>query len=56
MMSKNDVRKIYDIVVKGVSLVRNYMSQFREILRKEGYAALLKLLEEKVTYFAPGNK
>lgn len=49
MMLKNDVWKVYDIVVEGVSLVRNYMSQFKEILRKEGYAALLKRLEDKIT-------
>ncbi len=49
MVLKNDVWKAYDIVVEGVSLVRNYMSQFREILRKEEYTSLLKQVENKVT-------
>jgi phospholipid transport system substrate-binding protein len=56
MMLKNDVWKVYDIVVEGVSLVRNYMSQFREILRKEGYASLLKRVDEKVIELDPCNK
>jgi phospholipid transport system substrate-binding protein len=41
----------YDIVVEGVSLVRNYMEQFSEILRKDGYAGLLRQMEEKVRQF-----
>lgn len=49
MMLKDDIWMVYDIVVEGVSLVRNYMDQFKEILRKEGYASLLKQVEEKVT-------
>jgi len=49
MKLKNDVWRVYDIVVEGVSLVRNYMSQFKEILRKEGYSSLLKQVENKVT-------
>ncbi len=38
----------YDVVVEGVSLIRNYMEQFKEILRKDGYTGLVKQLEEKV--------
>lgn len=49
MMLENDVWMVYDIVVEGVSLVRNYMDQFKEILRKEGYPNLLKQVEDKVT-------
>jgi len=56
MILKNDVWKVYDIVVEGVSLVRNYMSQFKGILRKEGYASLLKQVENKVTELDPGDR
>ena len=56
MMLKNDEWRVYDIVVEGVSLVRNYMSQFKEILRKEGYSSLLKQVENKVTELDPGNR
>lgn len=56
MMLKDGVWKVYDIIVEGVSLVRNYMSQFREILRKEEYASLLKQLEDKVAELESNSK
>ena len=40
--------KIYDVVIEGVSLVENYRSQFREMLRKETPEYLLQTLREKV--------
>ncbi len=55
MMLKDGVWKVYDIVVEGVSLVRNYMEQFKEILRKEKYASLLKQLEDKITELETSN-
>ena len=48
MMLRGDMWKVYDIIVEGVSLVRNYMEQFKEILRKDDYATFLKQVEEKV--------
>ena len=48
MLLKGDKWMAYDVVVEGVSLVRNYMEQFKEILRKENYAGLVKQLEEKI--------
>jgi len=38
----------YDIVAENVSLVRNYMEQFREILRRHGYEGLVRQIEEKI--------
>lgn len=40
--------KVYDVVIEGVSLVENYRSQFREMLRKETPEYLLQTLREKV--------
>jgi len=48
MILKGGVWMVYDIVVEGVSLIRNYMEQFKEILRKDGYASLLKQVENKI--------
>jgi phospholipid transport system substrate-binding protein len=48
MILKGDQWKVYDIVVERISLVRNYMEQFRQILRKEKYAGLMKQLEQKI--------
>jgi len=46
----------YDVVVEGVSLVRNYMEQFREIIRKDGYADLVKQIEEKIDHIEKNSK
>jgi len=48
MLLKDGQWLVYDIIVEGVSLVRNYMEQFREIIRKDGYPSLLKRMEEKI--------
>ena len=39
---------VYDVIIEGVSLVRNYMEQFKEILRKQKYSGLVKQIEKKV--------
>lgn len=39
---------IYDVIIEGVSIVRNYQTQFASILEKEQYSGLLKRLEGKV--------
>lgn len=48
MLLRDQQWMAYDVVVEGVSLIRNYMEQFKEILRKDGYAGLVKQLEEKI--------
>jgi len=47
ILEKNDWM-VYDIVVEGVSLVRNYMDQFNEIIRKDGYDSLLARMKERI--------
>jgi phospholipid transport system substrate-binding protein len=48
MLLEGEEWKVYDVVVENVSLIRNYMEQFKEILRKDGYPSLLTQLKEKV--------
>ncbi len=48
MLLEGDQWMVYDVVVEGVSLIRNYMEQFREILRKGQYSGLVKQIEKKV--------
>jgi len=48
MLLKGEEWMAYDIVVEGVSLVRNYMEQFQQILIKEGYPALLDQIKSKI--------
>ena len=40
--------KVYDIIVEGVSLVKNYRTQFASILRKKTPAQLIEQLNEKL--------
>ncbi|PID72530.1 MAG: hypothetical protein CSB34_01600 [Desulfobulbus propionicus] len=51
MHLKNEQWMVYDIIVEGVSLVRNYLEQFQEILRKEGFASLTRQLKTKIAEF-----
>ena len=39
---------VYDFVIEGVSLIRNYKSQFSKIISTESYAALVSKLRKKV--------
>ncbi len=46
---------VYDINIEGVSLIRNYMEQFRSILKQNDYEGLIKIIEEKNLSFKEGN-
>jgi phospholipid transport system substrate-binding protein len=37
----------YDIIADGVSLVKNYRSQFQKIIRSESYQELVRRLRER---------
>ena len=43
------VWKVYDVVVENVSLVQNYRTQFNEILAKNTFEELMKILQKKLT-------
>jgi phospholipid transport system substrate-binding protein len=47
MILKDNQWKVYDVVIEGVSLVQNYRTQFREILKNKPPEALIKMLREK---------
>lgn len=51
MLLKDNDWMTYDVVVEGVSLIRNYMEQFKDILRNDGYPGLVKQVEEKIDLF-----
>jgi len=48
MIQKGETWRVYDVKVEGVSLVKNYRSQFNEILSKESPDQLIERLKEKV--------
>ncbi len=48
MTNKSGRWRVYDVVIEGVSMVKNYRGQFREILSKNKPEDLLQTLREKV--------
>ncbi|KPA09054.1 Toluene tolerance [Candidatus Magnetomorum sp. HK-1] len=49
---KKDRWKVYDVSIEGVSLVRNYRSQFNKILRKKGINDLIDMMKKKLGQFS----
>lgn len=52
MLLEGDQWMVYDVVVEGVSLIRNYMEQFQQIVRQDKYAGLVRQIEEKIKELA----
>ena len=48
LKKKGDQWRVYDVKVEGVSLIKNYRTQFNDILRKEKPEQLIERLNEKV--------
>lgn len=46
---------VYDINIEGVSLIRNYMEQFRSILRQNDFKGLIEIIEDKNLSFAQND-
>ena len=48
MLKRNDTWKVYDIIVLGVSSVRNYRAQFQTILLEQSPAQVIGLIENRI--------
>ena len=48
MITKNGSWYVYDVVIEGISLVKNYNSQFDEMLSGSSFTEFLQTLEKKV--------
>jgi phospholipid transport system substrate-binding protein len=48
MLEDNGQWLVYDFVIEGVSLIRNYKSQFSKIISTESYEALVSKLSKKI--------
>ena len=48
MLKRNDTWKVYDIIVVGVSGVRNYRAQFQAILLKQSPEQVIGLIENRI--------
>ena len=47
LTDKSGSWRAYDIIIEGVSMVKNYRTQFREIIAKDSPEKLLEILREK---------
>ncbi|MDP6477757.1 MAG: ABC transporter substrate-binding protein, partial [Nitrospinaceae bacterium] len=56
MINENGDWKVYDFVIEGVSMIRNYRSQFTKIIRKDSYEVLVKRLTDKITELENGEE
>lgn len=56
MIKDNGNWKVYDFVIEGVSMIRNYRSQFTKIIRKDSYEVLVKRLTDKINQLENGEK
>ena len=48
LIKDNGDWKVYDFVIEGVSMIRNYRSQFSRIIQKDSYKELVKKLSAKI--------
>ena len=47
LTNKSGSWKVYDVIIEGVSMVKNYRTQFREIIAKNLLEKLLEILRDK---------
>jgi phospholipid transport system substrate-binding protein len=52
---KDDDWLAYDVTVDGVSLVSNYRTSFRNLVKEKGMDGLLEELERKVDSLKPSD-
>ncbi len=48
LTDKSGSWKVYDMIIEGVSMVKNYRTQFKQILAKDSADKLIEILREKV--------
>jgi len=48
LSNKTGSWKVYDVIIEGVSMVKNYRTQLRQILSKDSADKLLEILRKKV--------
>ena len=56
LIEENGHWQVYDFVIEGVSMIRNYRSQFTKIIRKDSYEVLVQKLTEKINELEQGSK
>lgn len=52
LIKSNDDWMVYDFIIEGVSMIKNYRAQFKRIIYKSSYQELVKKLKKKVESFS----
>ena len=55
LIQENGDWQVYDFVIEGVSMIRNYRSQFTKIIRKDSYEVLVQKLTDKINELERGS-
>ncbi|MBI4384215.1 MAG: ABC transporter substrate-binding protein [Nitrospinae bacterium] len=55
LININGQWRVYDFIIEGVSMIRNYRSQFSKIIHKESYEGLVKKMTAKIEELESGN-
>ena len=55
LTQENGDWQVYDFVIEGVSMIRNYRSQFTKIIRKDSYGVLVQRLTDKMNELEQGS-
>ena len=55
MIYEGNSWQVFDVVIEGVSLIRNYRESYGEIIRRDGYDGLFVLMEDKVNAMQGGQ-
>ena len=56
LIQENGTWKVYDFVIEGVSMIRNYRSQFTKIIRRDSYEVLVRKLTDKINEIEQDSK
>ena len=56
LIQENGNWKVYDFVIEGVSMIRNYRSQFTKIIRRDSYEVLVQKLTDKINELEQDSK
>ena len=55
LIQENGSWRVFDFVIEGVSMVKNYRSQFTRIIKKESFEALRKKMTAKIEGIESGD-
>ena len=56
LIQENGNWQVYDFVIEGVSMIRNYRSQFTKIIRRDSYEVLVQKLTDKINEIEQNSK